>query len=129
MFARLCCAVFSLDSEPFEDFLESSFAEDRVRHWMAFAGARPVATAMTVHVGDRFAWIGWVATIPEFRGMGIQSALARRQIEACAEEGIERVSLEAAAPTRHGGGTSLRNYQRLGWRSVHQRIVYLRRAS
>lgn len=124
-FAALCCGVFGYP-EPMPQILNATFESSSWQHWMAFDRNRPVAAAMTHLRGDT-GWIGWVCTQPEHRGKGAQHALAAAQLRGAAEAGASWVTLEAAKGSKTKPGQSLRNYQRLGWTVVHDRVVYLRR--
>lgn len=124
-FASLCCGVFGYP-EPIPQILKATFESSSWQHWMAFDGNRPVAAAMTHLRGDT-AWIGWVCTQPEHRGKGAQHALAAAQLQGAEEAGVSWITLEAAKGSKSKPGQSLRNYQRLGWAVVHDRVVYLRR--
>jgi len=124
-FASLVCSVFSLE-QPFHRLLEASFDNSCWQHWMAFDGDQPVATAMTCLDGE-VAWIGWVATAPEYRGRGIQAAVTTAQMQAAQQSGARWVTLETAMAARRQPGPSQRNYLRLGWAALYNRVVYLRR--
>lgn len=125
-FVSLCSDVFGLGS-PFPELLRDSFDVRQQSHWLAFDGDSVAAAALTTRVSQDVAWIGWVCTMPSYRGRGAQSALAAAQLRACREDGIEWVTLEAAAGTKRQPSQSLRNYTRLGWSTAYQRMVMLRR--
>ena len=124
-FAALCCGVFGY-AEPMPQILRATFDSPQWQHWIAFDGGSPVAAAMTYLRGDT-GWIGWVCTLAEHRGKGAQTALAAAQLRGAAEAGLQWVTLEAAKGSKAHPGQSLRNYRRLGWTTVHDRAVYLRR--
>jgi len=125
VFSALCCEAFQL-GQPFSQLLEASFDDAGWHHWLAWNGNAPVAAAMACIDGD-VAWIGWVCTLASHRGRGAQKALAATQLRELHRAGARFVTLEAAAGTRRRPGTSLSNYQRLGWTTVNERPVYLRR--
>lgn len=125
-FAALCCSVFGF-ADPFRDLLRSSFQHPHLKHWMAFDGEEAAAAAMTAEFEDGSAWIGWVCTLPGYRGRGAQSALAAAQLRQCLHRGLGCVTLEAATGTKRRPGQSLRNYSRLGWTAAYDRLVLLRR--
>ena len=124
-FAALCCRVFGY-AEPMPQILRATFDSAKWQQWMAFERDIPVAAAIT-HLHDSTAWIGWVCTLPGHRGKGAQSALAAAQLRAAAEAGLRWVTLEAAKGSKTQPGQSLRNYRRLGWTTVHDRVIYVRR--
>lgn len=125
LFSAMCCRIFQYH-DPLPELLQATFESAQWQHWLAMDGDRPVAAAMT-HIYGNCAWIGWVCTELEFRGKGAQSALAAAQLRGAAEAGARWVTLEAVPGTKARPSPSLRNYQRLGWAAVHNRIVYLRR--
>ena len=125
-FAALCCSVFGF-ADPFPDLLRSSFQHPRLKHWMAFDGDKAAAAAMTAEFDDGSAWLGWVCTLPGYRGRGAQSALAASQLRQCLARGLGCLTLEAATGTKRRPGQSLRNYSRLGWTAAYDRLVLLRR--
>jgi ribosomal protein S18 acetylase RimI-like enzyme len=127
VFAELTCTVFQF-GEPFRTLLQATFRSDDWQHWMAFDDEQPVAAAMT-HVQDGVAWIGWVGTLPDYRGRGAQSALTAAQLEGAGARNCRWVTLEAATGTRDRPGPSLRNYRRLGWTVAYDRLVYVRKFS
>lgn len=125
-FAQMCCAVFGF-SEPFPSLIESSFYHSRLTHWMAFDGNVPAGAAMSADMGDGTGWIGWVCTLPAYRGRGVQSSLAKRQLQDFADKQVKCVSLEASTGTKRRPSITLRNYTRLGWIPAYDRLVLLRR--
>lgn len=124
-FASLTCGLFALE-QPFPCLLEASFVNPCWQHWMAFDGDLPVATAMTCLHGE-VAWIGWVATAVAYRGHGIQASLTAAQTRAAQHAGARWVTLETALAAKRQPGPSQRNYLRLGWTALYDRVVYLRR--
>lgn len=126
MFGRVACTPFSLD-EPYVSLVTASVGRKGWQHWAAFDNGTMVASAITAFTDEGQAWIGWVGTLPPFRGRGAQSALAAHQIRAAASLGVTRVSLEAAPGSRKKPSQTLANYRRLGWVQAYERPVYLRR--
>ncbi len=125
-FASLCCSVFGF-ARPVPELLESGFADPTRQHWLALHEGHPVAAATTCLYASGAAWIGWVCTLPAFRGRGAQAALARAQAETARAAGVRRMTLEAAIGSPNRPGPSLRNYGRLGWIRIYDRVIYLRR--
>jgi hypothetical protein len=124
-FADLTCGIFQFN-EPFLSLLRATFQSAAWQHWMAFEGEMPVACAMTYVEGD-VAWIGWVGTLPDYRGRGAQSAMTVAQLDAIASSNCGWVTLETATGTRNRPNPSLRNYLRLGWTAAYDRLVYVRK--
>ena len=61
------------------------------------------------------------ATLPEFRGRGVQTALINRRLWAAAQQGSEY----AVVSTTPGSG-SQRNMERRGFRLAYSKIVMVR---
>jgi GNAT superfamily N-acetyltransferase len=124
--ATLACAVFGLP-DAYGPLFESSVSEGRARHWLAFDGPVPVASAMTVPSLPGCDWIGWVGTLPSHRRRGAQAALTVAQLNECHALGTRTVTLEVGTGSGPEATASLRNYQRLGWEVAHERITFLKR--
>ena len=67
--------------------------------------------------GDGLGWLMSDATLPAYRGRGVQSALLAERLRLAAEAGCELAVAEA-----HPGSTSQRNMERLGFRVVYTRV-------
>jgi len=126
-FADMSCEIFELDG-PFPSLLRATFNSPAWQHWMAFDGDVPVATAIT-HVVDNVAWIGWVGTLPDYRGRGAQSAITAAQLEGARASNCLWVTLETVTGTKNRPSQTLRNYRRLGWTVAYNRLVYVRKST
>lgn len=126
VFAELSCGIFQF-AEPFPSLLRATFACPTWQHWLAFDGERPVSAAITYLEGE-VAWIGWVGTLPEYRGRGAQSAIAAAQLQEACASGVRWLTLETATGTKNRPSQSLRNYVRLGWTPAYDRLVYVRKS-
>ncbi len=126
-FARLACGHFGL-GPLYEGLVQASFDDSAWQHWMAWEGDTPVATAMTCLHAEH-AWIGWVGTVEQHRGRGVQAAITAAQMQAAQAAGARWVTLETALAARKQPGPSQRNYLRLGWQALYNRTVYLRRVA
>jgi len=78
------------------------------RHYLATVDGVPAACA-TLAVDDGVGYLASAATLPAFRGRGLQSALAARRVADAVAAGCELVSSQASF-----GSTSHRNLQRAG---------------
>ncbi|MFZ0286278.1 MAG: GNAT family N-acetyltransferase, partial [Terriglobales bacterium] len=63
-------------------------------------------------------------TLPEFRGLGLQTALLRRRMKAAQKAGCEY-----AVIVTQGGTTSMRNAERLGFRVAYSKATLIRNTS
>jgi ribosomal protein S18 acetylase RimI-like enzyme len=100
----------------------------RFRQWVAVVDDLPVAACLT-HLAEDTAWFGWSATLPAFRGRGIQSAM----LVACARDaraqGCRWMTAETAVGTDECPDASYRNLRRLGFRELYRRHAYIRMPS
>jgi GNAT superfamily N-acetyltransferase len=67
---------------------------------------------------DGVAWLGGAATIPAWRGRGVQTALIQHRLRLAAEAGVG-----IAAATAVPSGASARNLGRLGFSHVQTQVV------
>ncbi|MDX6278952.1 MAG: mycothiol synthase [Kribbellaceae bacterium] len=90
---------------------------DRIAAY-ALAYEYPADTEAT---GVRELWIGQVGTRREYRGRGLASAVMADVLRLGEEAGFERAGLNVDAESPTGAG---RLYERLGFRTVHSKILY-----
>jgi hypothetical protein len=96
-------------------------------HWQTFAaydGSAPVGVG-AMYVKDGFAWLGMGATLPAFRGKGVQSAMLARRIS----EAVTLDSTFLTVDTYHAGigeppNISYRNVIRAGFSFGYFRPQY-----
>jgi GNAT superfamily N-acetyltransferase len=75
--------------------------------------------AGALHTHHRVGWLRAGTVIPAYRGRGIQRALIAARIERARRLGCDLVGASAAV-----GGSSIRNVERLGLRTVAVRERY-----
>lgn len=63
--------------------------------FVAEAGGRPAGTAMAISYDGRIGWIGMVLVHPDFRRMGIGTALLQAALRCLRERGIGTIKLDA----------------------------------
>ena len=101
---------------------EFLLASRTISAWQAvFDGA--VAGGAVMSQLDRIALLAGDATLPEFRGRGIQAALIGARVRRALENGAE-LAMACTFP----GSTSQRNYERLGFRVVYTKALLVREA-
>jgi GNAT superfamily N-acetyltransferase len=81
---------------------------ENARRYLAFVDGQPAAAA-TLTTGE-IGFLGGAATLPAFRGRGIQLALLRRRLEDARE--LSEIAVVGASP----GTASQRNSERAGFR-------------
>jgi hypothetical protein len=95
------------------------FADD-FRHFGVRIDGRIVATG-AMYVSDGLAWLGFGATLREFRGRGMQTAILARRVHEAAALGCHIVHSETAAdgPGRHN--PSLANMRAVGFENGYEK--------
>jgi GNAT superfamily N-acetyltransferase len=93
-FARTAGQAFGMGG-PFESWLSATV--DRPGRWtyVAYDGATPVGTG-AMFIKDECAWFGTGATLPAYRGKGIQSAMLAHRIREAAALGVKRLAVATA---------------------------------
>lgn len=81
-----------------------------------------VAGCAAVQIIGDVAWLGAAATLPEFRGQGVQAALVAHRLRLA-----RRVGCGVGAATAVPASTSARNLIRLGFQPTHTQVVVERR--
>lgn len=103
----------------------SSIMEDRYwKHFMAFDVEKPVSTG-SVYINGETAWIGFAATLPEYRGHGAQGAILSARIDEARNRGCKWISVETAEDTSEHDAPSYRNMLRYGFRLLYKRPNYV----
>jgi hypothetical protein len=90
--------------------------------YLAYDAGQPVAAAL-MYVAGEWAWLGFAATLPEFRGRGAQSALLARRISdglSCTVKGFT-TETGAPPPGEEHKHPSFRNISRAGFE-----VAYIR---
>ncbi len=97
------------------------------RVYLAYAGDMPVACG-ALYLDAGWGWLGIDATLPEFRGRGVQTALIQRRIADAAAAGIEALTAETGqpAPGMEHSSRSYRNYHKAGFIKAYTRPNYRR---
>lgn len=93
--------------------------------YVAEIGGKTVACGAGLIIPERriIALFG-AGTLPEFRGLGLQTALLRRRMKAAQKAGCEY-----AVIVTQGGTTSMRNAERLGFRVAYSKATLIRNTS
>jgi GNAT superfamily N-acetyltransferase len=121
--AAICCETFRMPPAAHRIF-EGARGSARWRQWLAFIGATPVGAALSF-VGDSVAWLGWDATVPAFRGKGVQAALIARRLQDAREIGCGYATSETAVGVGERRDPSFRNYERMGFAFAYDRFTYI----
>ncbi len=122
-FARILVASFEW-SRDLEPWVAASIGRPGWRHYMAYDGATPVATAAVFIEGEN-GWIDFASTLAEYRGRGAQGALVERRIADAAALGCKRLVVETAEDTPERSAPSYRNMRRFGFETAYLRPNYI----
>jgi GNAT superfamily N-acetyltransferase len=77
-----------------------------------------VVGCAAVQIAGDVAWLGSAATLPEYRGQGVQAALIAHRLRAA-----RRAGCKVGAATAIPSGDSARNLIRLGFQATHTQAV------
>jgi GNAT superfamily N-acetyltransferase len=95
------------------------FADD-FRHFGVKVDGRIVSTG-AMYVTDGIAWLGFGATLPEFRGRGMQTAILARRVHEAAVLGCRLVHSETSAHTAERRNPSLDNMLTVGFEHAYDK--------
>jgi GNAT superfamily N-acetyltransferase len=91
--------------------------------YVAYDGERP-AGAGALYVDGSVGWLGFGATLPDFRGRGAQSAILAARIEDARRQGCSTVVTETGELDEQRPSGSYRNILRAGFREAGVRPNY-----
>jgi GNAT superfamily N-acetyltransferase len=123
-YCELLTRAFDLPGEyrrALDDAGRIAFASPDVSIYAGLAGDRLVA-AGAMRIAEGVAGLFGAATLPEFRGRGLQRALLEIRLREAAQEGCELASVSSAV-----GSTSERNIERAGFHPAYTRTVLKKR--
>jgi hypothetical protein len=110
--------------EALRDPFARTVGQPGFRHYIAFDGSAPAATA-SFYVRDGIAWFHNASTREEYRGRGAQSALIARRLRDAADAGYGTAITEVAEPKPDRTAQSYRNLSRLGFDIAYLRPNYI----
>jgi GNAT superfamily N-acetyltransferase len=122
-YAETIRAVF--DMPPlFQPWVQANIGRPGWRHYLAFDGETPVATA-ALFVRDGIGWLGEAGTLPAARGRGGQSALLARRITDAAALGCRQLVVETGDDRPDDPNPSTHNVRRAGFQLAYRRPNYM----
>jgi GNAT superfamily N-acetyltransferase len=115
---------FEMD-EGFEEWFAALCGRSNWRTYVAYDGSTPAGVG-AMFIKDGNAWLGMGATLPAYRGKGLQSAMLARRISEAAALGAKMLSID----TYHAGvgeppNASYRNVVRAGFSFAYFRPQYV----
>jgi hypothetical protein len=96
----------------------SQFAHPSIRRYLAWVGGEPAGGGAAWAYGGVLGIFG-TATLPRFRRLGVQAAIAQRAM-------AESVDAELATATTAPGSTSQRTFERLGFHVLYTRAIFVK---
>lgn len=121
-FARVITDAFGWPSAG--SLLLSSFVgREGWKHYIAYDGDTAAGTA-AMYIHEEYAWVDFAATVADYRGRGVQSALMVRRITDAAALGVKHLVVETAEQTAEKEAPSYRNMIRLGFEIAYTRPNY-----
>jgi ribosomal protein S18 acetylase RimI-like enzyme len=94
------------------------------KHYLVYDGDKTVACG-ALFIRGEFATLAFAATLPEYRGLGAQSALIARRFRDAAEAGCHWMLTETAEETPQRPVASFRNMRRHGFEVAYKRPNYI----
>jgi GNAT superfamily N-acetyltransferase len=122
-FASIVTSCFEWD-ERLIPWIASTVGRRDWHHYLAYAGAKPVATG-AFYVNADQAWIDFAATDADYRGMGAQSLLMQCRIADAIDCGCKTLVVETAQQTEERSAPSHRNMLRFGFKEAYARANFL----
>jgi GNAT superfamily N-acetyltransferase len=118
-FARIACSAFGLPSEAAA--LTGALCSRNGWHcFVSFSGDTPAGIG-ALYVADEAGWLGFGATLPEFRGRGGQAAVLAARLEAAFDAGCRTVITETGEAVPGDPQHSYKNILKAGFRELYLR--------
>ena len=93
-------------------------------HFGAYDGDKLVSST-AIYISGNTGWLGFAATLADYRGHGAQGALIRKRIEHAHANGCDSVVVETAEQTLEHSAPSYRNMLRFGFTEAYFRQNYM----
>lgn len=122
LFTRTLLAAFPLP-DFFHPWMMATVGRKRWRHYLAFVDGEAAGTGCLFTAGTT-AYLGWAATLPAFRGRGVQRTLIAHRLHAAALLGCDLVGVDTEVDRAEEPSVSYRNQLRAGLRLVDERPEY-----
>lgn len=103
-----------------DDFAVTMWNTPGTHHHLARTGGETVGCG-SIHLVDEMAWMGGMATLPAWRGRGVQAALIDHRLRLARSLGCKFALATAAT-----AGVSARNLTRHGFQLTHTQVVMVR---
>jgi GNAT superfamily N-acetyltransferase len=94
--------------------------------WKVFGalhGGNVVATGL-MYGQSGCAWLGFDATMPDYRKRGIQRALIAARVNSAVQDGLDLLTVDTEYPRPGEHGSSFTNFRRAGFRIAYERLNF-----
>lgn len=119
-FGELICSCFHWNYPRLDLWLNQSIGAPGYKHY-AVRIDQEIAGISALHIDGAYASMAFAATLPEYRGLGIQQQLLHKRIKVARELGCSYLVSETAEDTPTKKVTSARNMRKLGFETAYQR--------
>ncbi len=125
VWGEVCLTAFEMPGS-IGDIATSTIGRPGWIHYLGFDGETPVSTAAT-HMADGVAWLGYGATLEEYRGRGWQTAMFLRRLRDARDLGCRLAVTETGEETEKDPvNHSYRNMVRVGFELAYARQNWVR---
>jgi GNAT superfamily N-acetyltransferase len=123
VFAKLIVSAFEWQVEV-KPLITVPVGRPGWKHYLAYDGDRAAACA-ALFIREEYSTLAFAATLPEYRGLGAQSALIARRFRDAAKAGCRWMFTETAEETLQRPAASFRNMLRQGFEIAYKRPNYI----
>lgn len=123
IFAKLIVSAFEWQAEV-KPLITVPVGRAGWKHYLAYDDDRAVACG-ALFIRGEYATLAFAATLPEYRGLGAQSALITRRFRDAAKAGCRWMFTETAEETLQRPAASFRNMRRHGFAIAYKRPNYI----
>ncbi|MBX2874752.1 MAG: GNAT family N-acetyltransferase [Saprospiraceae bacterium] len=119
-FGKLICTCFDWKYDQLDHWLNQSVGAPGYQHYAVHMDEQIVGVG-ALHVEGECASMAFAATLPTYRGLGIQQQLLQKRIEVARQLGCRYLVSETAEEINGKTVTSARNMRRVGFEIAYQR--------
>lgn len=119
-FGELICTCFDWNYDQMDHWLNQSIGAPGYKHYAVKVDEKIVGVG-ALHVEGAYASMAFAATLPAYRGLGIQQQLLQKRKEVARELGCQYLVSETAEEANGKTVTSARNMRRSGFEIAYQR--------
>lgn len=121
-FTRIACYG---RNEVVSTWLEATIGRKNWWHYLAFTEENIPIAAGALYLDGPVGWLGWAATLPEYRRRGAQSALLNHRIREAVRLGCHWLSVDTGEDTPEKPNSSYHNILKAGFQLAYLRPKYV----